>query len=54
LRTAESPNVIAPGLPIGSVTPSGTSLGAIAAKSMTERLMSGLSTRIPIARHSAM
>ena len=54
LRTADSPNVIAPGLPTGSVTPSGTSAGPSAAKSVTERLMSGLSTLMPIARHSAM
>ena len=46
--------MIAPGLPTGNVTPSGTSEGASAAKSVTERLMSGGSTRMPSARHSAM
>ncbi len=52
LRTAESPNVIAPGLPTGRLTLAGTSSGSSAAKSVTDWLMSGVSTLMPIARAS--
>ena len=41
--------MIAPGLPTGRLTLAGTSSGSSAAKSVTDWLMSGVSTRIPIA-----
>ena len=53
LRTADRPNVIAPGLPGGRSTSIGTSRASMAAKSVTERLTSGVSTLTPIALASA-
>ena len=43
---------MAPGLPGGNSTSTGTSAGPSAAKSVTERLMSGVSTFTDIARAS--
>ena len=53
LRTAERPNVIAPGLPTGRAMSSGICSAGSAAKLATDRLTSGGSTLMPIARQSA-
>ena len=52
LRMADSPKVMAPGDPAAIVTSAATSSAPTVAKSITERLMSGVRTLMPALRAS--